>query len=80
MKKGKLVAENGAILAQGLTLRQAKERFPEYLSATQTSEPTRSTTASPEATVEAVRRRRSHLGAARPGALLEGIRMPHRCP
>ena len=31
LKKGKLVAEDGAQLAIGITLRQAKERFPEFV-------------------------------------------------
>jgi hypothetical protein len=31
VKKGKLVADDGTHLAIGLTLRDAKERFPEYV-------------------------------------------------
>ena len=31
VKKGKLVAEDGTLLASGVTLREAQERFPEYV-------------------------------------------------
>jgi hypothetical protein len=31
VKKGKLVADDGTRLAIGLTLREAKERFPEFV-------------------------------------------------
>jgi hypothetical protein len=31
VKKGRLVAEDGSVLAEGIPLRQAKKRFPEYL-------------------------------------------------
>jgi hypothetical protein len=31
VKKGKLVAEDGTRLASGLTLSEAKERFPEFV-------------------------------------------------
>ena len=31
IKKGKLIAEDGSRLAIGLPLRQAKERFPEFV-------------------------------------------------
>jgi hypothetical protein len=30
LKKGKLVADTGAVLATGVSLRQAKELFPDY--------------------------------------------------
>jgi hypothetical protein len=31
IRKGKLVAEDGTLLVSGVTLREAKERFPEYV-------------------------------------------------
>jgi hypothetical protein len=31
VKRGKLVAEDGRRLASGLTLREAKDRFPEFV-------------------------------------------------